>query len=72
MDDFNLIESLGQVSSSEAGVIFRNFLRGGVRQMICEVMAAEVNDLCGPKHQPNDSGYAQTAEPQPSVGQTTN
>ena len=57
MDDFNLIESLGQVSSSEAGVIFRNFLRGGVRQMICEVMAAEVNDLCGPKHQPNDSGY---------------
>ena len=28
MDDFNLIESLGQVSSSEAGVIFRNFLRG--------------------------------------------
>lgn len=57
MDDLNLIERLGQVSSREAGIIFRNFLRGGVRQMICEVMAAEVNDLCGPKHHPNDSGY---------------
>jgi transposase-like protein len=56
MDDFNLIEALGQVSSSEAGDIFRNFLRGSVRQMICEVMAAEVSDLCGPKHHPNDSG----------------
>ena len=38
MDDLNLTEALGQVSASEAGVIFRNFLRGGVRQMICEVM----------------------------------
>jgi len=56
MDDFNLTETLGQVSSSEAGVIFRNFLRGGVRQMICEVMAEEVNELCGPKHHPNASG----------------
>ena len=31
MDDLNLTEALGQVSASEAGVIFRNFLRGGVR-----------------------------------------
>jgi len=37
MDDFNLIESLGQVSSSEAGGIFRNFLRGGVRQRLLGV-----------------------------------
>ncbi len=57
MDDLTLIETLGQVSSSEAGSIFRNFLRGGVRQMICEVMAAEVNELCGPKHGPNDSDF---------------
>ena len=55
MDDVNLTEALGQVSASEAGVIFRNFLRGGVRQMICEVMAAEVTELCGPKHHPNNS-----------------
>jgi transposase-like protein len=25
--------------------------------MICEVMAAEVNELCGPKHGPNDSDF---------------
>ena len=55
MDDCNVIESLGQVSKNEAGIIFRNFLRGGVRQLICEVMAEEVNELCGPKHHPNDS-----------------
>ena len=57
MDDCNVIESLGQVSKNEAGIIFRNFLRGGVRQLICEVMAEEVNELCGPKHHPNDSDY---------------
>lgn len=57
MDERNIFETLGQVSSSEAGEIFRNFLRGSVRQMICEVMAAEVDQLCGPKHHPNDSGY---------------
>ena len=39
MDDCIIFEALGQVSSSEAGEIFRNFLRGGVRQMISEVMA---------------------------------
>ncbi len=57
MDDCSIFETLGQVSSSEAGSIFRNFLRGSVRQMICEVMAAEVNELCGPKHRPNESDY---------------
>ena len=60
IDDLNLIEALGQVSASEAGVIFRNFLRGAVRQMICEVMAAEVTALCGPKYHPNDSGNVRT------------
>lgn len=57
MDDCSIFETLGQVSSSEAGDIFRNFLRGGIRQMICEVMAEEVTELCGPKHHPNDVGY---------------
>ncbi len=60
MDDSNLIETLGQVSSSDAGIVFRDFLRGGVRQMICEVMAAEVSELCGPKHHPNESGYVRS------------
>jgi len=53
----NLYETLGQVSSSDAGQIFRDHLRGCVRQMICEVMAAEVDDLCGAKHQPSDSDH---------------
>ena len=48
---------LGQVSSSDAGAVFRDFLRGSVRQMICEVMAAEVSELCGPKHYPGDSAH---------------
>jgi putative transposase len=56
MDDCNIFETLGQVSSGEAGSIFRNFLRGSVRHLICEVMAAEVSELCGPKHHPNESG----------------
>ena len=57
MTDCNIFETLGQVSSREAASVFRDFLRGSVRQMICEVMASEVTELCGPKHRPNDSGY---------------
>ena len=53
----NLYATLGQVSSSDAGRIFRDHLRGFVRQMISEVMAAEVNELCGPKHKPSDSDH---------------
>ena len=52
MDDCNIFETLGQVSSGEAGVIFRNFLRGSVRHLISTVMAEEVEALCGPKHHP--------------------
>jgi len=55
--DFNLYQSLGQVSSEDAGQIFRDHLRGCVRQMISEVMADEVNELCGPKHKPSDSDH---------------
>ena len=55
MDERNVFETLGRISSCEAGDIFRNFLRGSVRQMICDVMAAEVDQLCGPKHHPNGS-----------------
>jgi len=55
--DFNLYQTLGQVSSQDAGQIFRDHLRGCVRQMISEVMASEVNELCGPKHKPSDSDH---------------
>ncbi len=54
MNEFNLLQSLGQVSAGEAAEIFRDYLRGCVREMICEVMAAEVTELCGPKHSPSD------------------
>ena len=58
MDDCNIFESLGQVSSGEAGSIFRNFLRGSVRHLISQVMADEVAALCGPKHRPTEGDYA--------------
>lgn len=54
MFDSNLLSSLGQVSSSEAGAVFRDHLRGAVRQMISDVIAEEVTQLCGPKHHPAD------------------
>ena len=54
MNDPNLYQSLGQVPSEQAAEIFRDFLRGSVREMIGEVMAAEVTALCGPKHDPAD------------------
>ena len=38
MNEVSLLDSLGQVSASETGHVFRDFLRGHVREMICEVM----------------------------------
>jgi len=55
MNDFILLETLGQVSSTDAGEVFRTHLRGCVLEMISEVMAQEVSELCGAKHQPSDN-----------------
>ena len=55
MDESKLLLELGQASSSEAGVVFRDYLRGCVRQMLSDVMAAEVTELCGSKHDPSES-----------------
>ena len=52
MSEFSLLQTLGQVSEGEAAEVFRDYLRGAVRGMICEVMALEVDELCGPKHLP--------------------
>ncbi len=52
MNESSLLRSLGQVSAGDAAEIFRDHLRGCVREMICEVMALEVTELCGPKHLP--------------------
>ena len=65
MDQCNLMELLGQASVSEAGGIFREYLRGGVRMMIAEVMAAEVTQLCGTKHHPSEDATCQRAGSSP-------
>ena len=57
MNEVSLLQSLGQVSASETGEVFRAFLRGHVREMISEVMAAEVTELCGPKHAPSPGDH---------------
>lgn len=57
MNDCNLYQTLGQVSSGDAAKIFRDFLRGSIRHLICEVMAAEVSELCGPKHHPGEGEH---------------
>lgn len=56
MDDCNLFQALGQVSSEMATEVFRNHLRGAVLQMISDVMAEEVTSLCGEKHRPEGNG----------------
>jgi transposase-like protein len=61
MDQCSLIELLGQASGSEAGEIFREYLRGGVRMMLTEVMAAEVAELCGPKYHPSEDAICSRA-----------
>ena len=65
MDQCNLMELLGQASVSDAGEIFREYLRGGVRMMIVEVMAAEVAQLCGVKYHPSDDATCQRAGSSP-------
>ncbi|QDV25279.1 Transposase, Mutator family [Aureliella helgolandensis] len=54
MTESSLLRELGQVSNAEVGEVFREFLRGSIVKMACEVMAAKVAELCGPKHSPSD------------------
>jgi len=61
MDQCSLIALLGQANASEAGDVFREFLRGGVRLMLADVLAAEVNGLCGAKYRPADDAACQRA-----------
>ena len=56
MEEFNLLQKIGQVSAGEATEIFRDHIRGAVRGMIADVMALEVEELCGPKHRPGVCG----------------
>jgi hypothetical protein len=52
MEHFSELHQLGQLDSSEAGEIFRAFLRGKVRECLVNVMAEEVAELCGRKASP--------------------
>ena len=54
MDENMVLQALGQARSEEVGEIWQTFLRGAVRDMICGVMAEEVQMLCGPRHQPEE------------------
>jgi transposase-like protein len=65
MDQSSVLRSLGQIDSSEAGRVFREFLRGQVRESLVSIMAEEVRELCGPKYYPTpdaDCRRAGTAE----------
>ena len=61
MDQCSLIELLGQASVGEAGRVFREYLRGGVRMMLADVMAAEVVELCGEKYHPSEDAACHRA-----------
>ena len=61
MDQSRFIEQLGQVGVSETGRIFHEYLRGAVRAMIVDVMAAEVDELCGAKYRPDRDAEHQRA-----------
>jgi hypothetical protein len=52
MDQSSVLRSLRQIDSSETGRVFREFLRGQVRESLVSTMAAEVRELCGPKYHP--------------------
>ena len=60
MEEFNLLKRLGQVSAGEAAEVFREHLRGAVLGMMTDVMAMEVEELCGP-FQMHDSSFANCA-----------
>ena len=52
MDKGTLIAHFGQVDVQTASEIFREHLRGSVRQMLASVMAEKVAELTGEKYRP--------------------
>lgn len=55
MDQNALLELLGQVEIGDAGAIFRDWIRGVVRQTFLRVMEAETHALCGALYRPDES-----------------
>jgi len=52
-DKGTVLEALGQVQTEEVGKVFRDYLRGVTRDILVEVMAQEVSELCGPAYHPD-------------------
>lgn len=52
MKEATLLEALGQVGEGKVGEIFREFIRGAVVSSFMDVMAKEVETLCGPSYKP--------------------
>jgi len=57
MIEVNPLQLFGQVPVSRAAEVFRDILRGHVREMICEVVAVEATELCGLKYSPSLSDH---------------
>lgn len=55
MGDYEFLALLGQAEIGEAGEAFRTFLRGAARELVCRVIAAEVEMLCGATYRPDNS-----------------
>ena len=65
MDNGNVIESLGQADFGSAGEIFRDYVRTATQGIVLDVMAEELERLCGPRYRPDvDSEFSRagTAE----------
>ena len=67
MEQFSVLQSLGQIDSTEAGRVFREFLRGQVRESLVSIMAEEVRELCGPKYHPEPDTDCHRAGAAPGV-----
>ena len=52
MENSNVLESLGQADFGSAGEIFRNYMRAATRDIVIDVMADEIEMLCGPRYRP--------------------
>jgi transposase-like protein len=52
MKEVTLLGELSQADESEAGSIFREYIRGAVLSMTIDVMLKEVETLCGPSYRP--------------------
>ncbi|MBC8492657.1 MAG: transposase [Chloroflexi bacterium] len=52
-DQGSVLEVLGQVRAADVGRVFREYLRGVAREILCGVMAEEVSALCGPAYSPD-------------------